>query len=90
MNKRYAATAITGPDFVKLAQAHSIPAKRITDPENVSSAIEFARNTPGPVLLDFMVEKEESVFPMVPTGASLDEMIRRPIRYSPEAVELEK
>ncbi len=90
MNKRYAATAITGPDFVKLAQAHSIPAKRITDPENVSSAIEFARNTPGPVVLDFMVEKEESVFPMVPTGASLDEMIRRPIRYSPEAVELEK
>ena len=61
MNKRYAATPITGPDFVKLAEAHGIPGKRITEPGDVSSAIQFARKTPGPVVLDFRVEKEESV-----------------------------
>jgi len=82
-DKRYASTPITGPDFVKLADAHGIPAKRITEPEEVFSAFEFAQKTPGPVLLDFIVEKEESVYPMVPTGASLDEMIRRPIHKQP-------
>ena len=85
-DKRYASTPISGPDFVKLADAHGIPAKRITKPEEVSEAIEYARQTPGPVVLDFIVEKEDSVFPMVPTGASLDEMIRRPIVQKPEVV----
>lgn len=85
-DKRYASTRITGPDFVKLADAHGIPAQRITDPGNVSSAIEFARQTPGPVVLDFVVEMEESVYPMVPTGAALDEMIRRPLRTEQEQV----
>lgn len=85
-DKRYASTPITGPDFVKLAEAHGIPAKRITAPEDVSSAIQFARETPGPVVLDFRVEQEESVYPMVPTGAALDEMIRRPIHHQPEGV----
>lgn len=78
-DKRYASTPITGPDFVKLADAHGIPAKRVLDPGDVGSAIEFAQQTPGPVLLEFVVEQEESVYPMVPTGAALDEMIRRPI-----------
>ena len=59
MNKRYAATPITGPDFVKLADAHGIPGKRITEPGDVTSAIQFARKTPGPVVLDFRVEKEQ-------------------------------
>jgi len=85
-DKRYASTPITGPDFVKLAEAHGIPAKRVTEPGQVSSAIEFARQTPGPVVLDFIVEKEESVYPMVPTGAPLDEMIRRPISLQPDIV----
>lgn len=85
-DKRYVSTPITGPDFVKLADAHGIPARRVTEPEEVFSAIEFAQKTPGPVLLDFIVEKEESVYPMVPTGASLDEMIRRPIRKRPHSV----
>jgi acetolactate synthase-1/2/3 large subunit len=84
--KRYVATPITGPDFVKLADAHGIPARRIVDPGEVLSAIEFAQKTPGPVLLDFIVEKEESVYPMVPTGAALDEMIRRPIFKKDSAV----
>ena len=71
---------------MKLADAHGIPARRIQDPGEVFSAIEFAQQTPGPVLLDFIVEKEESVYPMVPTGAALDEMIRRPIFKKDSAV----
>jgi len=85
-DKRYASTPITGPDFVKLADAHGIPAMRIQNPEGVYPAIEFAQKTPGPVLLEFVVEKEESVYPMVATGAALDEMIRRPIVKSSEKV----
>jgi acetolactate synthase-1/2/3 large subunit len=86
-DKRYAATPITGPDFVKLADAHGIPARRVTEPGEVQDAFDFAQQTPGPVLLDFIVEKEDSVFPMVPTGASLDEMIRRPIVKKPTTME---
>jgi acetolactate synthase-1/2/3 large subunit len=86
-DKRYAATPITGPDFVKLADAHGIPARRVTKPGEVRDAYDFAQQTPGPVLLDFIVEKEDSVFPMVPTGASLDEMIRRPIVKQPTTAE---
>jgi acetolactate synthase I/II/III large subunit len=78
-DKRYAATPITGPDFMKIADAYGIPSRRVTDRKGVASAIEFAQNTPGPVLIEFQVEKEDSVYPMVPTGAALDEMMRRPI-----------
>ncbi len=80
---RYAGTPLIGPDFVKLAEAHGIPARKITAPDGVLPAIEFAHQTPGPVLLDFRVEKEEAVYPMVPSGADLDAMIRRPVRRSP-------
>jgi acetolactate synthase-1/2/3 large subunit len=79
-DSRYAGTPLAGPDFVRLAEAHGIPARRVTQPENVLEAIEFAHDTPGPVLIDFQVEKEEAVYPMVPSGADLDAMIRRPIR----------
>jgi len=79
-DKRYAATPITGPDFIKLAEAHDIPAKRVTKPEEAMDAINFAQETPGPVLIEFQVEMEEAVYPMVPAGAPLNEMLRRPIR----------
>ncbi len=79
-DKRYAATPISGPDFVKLAEAHGMPAKRVTKPEDAMEAIEFAKNTPGPVLIEFQVENEEAVYPMVPAGAALNEMLRRPIK----------
>ncbi len=78
--RRYSAVELHNPDFVKLAEAHGIPARRVTEPGDVQSAIEFAQRTPGPVLVEFKVEKEEAVYPMVPTGAALDAMIRRPIR----------
>ena len=86
-DKRYAATPITSPDFVKLADAHGIPATRATTPEEIAGAIEFARQTPGQVVVEFVVEKEESVYPMVATGADLDDMIRRPIRRQSQAAD---
>lgn len=78
--KRYSAVQLHNPDFVKVAEAHGVSGMRVTTPEEVLPAIKFARQTPGPVLLEFRVEKEEAVYPMVPTGADLDAMIRRPIR----------
>ncbi len=81
--KRYAGTPLVGPDFVKIAEAHGIPARRATKPDEVVRALDFAHNTQGPVLLDFRVEKEEAVYPMVPSGADLDNMIRRPVRRQP-------
>jgi acetolactate synthase-1/2/3 large subunit len=52
----------------------------VTTHEEAHKAIEWARNTNGPVVLEFRVEKEEAVFPMVPQGAALHEMIRRPVK----------
>ncbi len=78
-DKRYAATPITGPDFVKLGEAYGVPSRRVTKREDVTDAIAYAQATPGPVLIEYQVEKEDSVFPMVPSGAALDEMMRRPI-----------
>jgi acetolactate synthase-1/2/3 large subunit len=79
---RYAGTPLIGPDFVKLAEAHGIPARQVTRPEDVNAGIQFAHDTPGPVVIDFRVEREEAVYPMVPSGADLDAMIRRPIHRS--------
>ncbi|MFQ5615148.1 MAG: biosynthetic-type acetolactate synthase large subunit [Anaerolineales bacterium] len=78
--KRYSAVYLKNPDFVKLAGAYDIPARRVTSREEVMDALTFARSTPGPVLLEFVVEMEEAVYPMVPAGADLDAMLRRPIR----------
>lgn len=84
--KRYSAVYLDNPDFVKLADAYGIPARRITECRDIEAAMEFAHNTPGPVLLEYVVEMEEAVFPMVPAGADLDAMLRRPIRRQPTAV----
>jgi acetolactate synthase-1/2/3 large subunit len=78
--KRYSAVNMVSPDFVKLADAHGVPARRVTRLEEVQEAIAWARQTPGPVVLEFVVEQEEAVYPMVPAGAALDQMIRRPVR----------
>jgi acetolactate synthase I/II/III large subunit len=79
-DKRYAATPITSPDFVKVGEAYGVPSRLVTEISEIEDAFRFARETEGPVLIEFRVENEESVFPMVPAGAALDEMIRRPIR----------
>lgn len=63
------------PDFVKVAEAYGIKAEKITKPEDVKPALERALAEPGPYLLDCLIEAEENVFPMVPPGGSLYEMI---------------
>jgi acetolactate synthase-1/2/3 large subunit len=78
-DKRYSATPIIGPDFVKIAEAHGLLGLRVTRREDVVSAIRQAREAEGSVLIDFRVEKEDSVYPMVPSGAAIDKMIRRPL-----------
>ena len=77
-DKRYVATPLVAPDFSALANSFGIRGERITKRAEVIPAIRAARETPETVLLDFRVEKEDSVFPMVPAGASLHDMIRRP------------
>jgi len=77
-DKRYAATPITGPDFVKLAEAFGILGKAVSQRAGVEGAVNAARSHRGVSLIDFHVEQEDSVYPMVPAGADLHKMIRRP------------
>ena len=77
--RRYAATPITSPDYVKLAEAHGLTGICVTKREQVMPAIQAAREHAGTVVIEFRVESEESVYPMVPAGADLHAMIRRPI-----------
>ncbi len=76
--ERYHATPMVTPDFVKLADAYGIPAMRVTSRDQLEEAVNFARSVDGPALIEFMVERQEIVYPMVPAGADLDQMIRRP------------
>ena len=76
--RRYAATPLLNPDFVKLAEAHGLSGIAVTERAGVVPGVEAAREQAGAVVLDFKVEQEDSVFPMVPAGADLDDMIRRP------------
>ena len=74
--KRYACTCMAGqPDFVKLAEAYGATGLRATRSEEVQSVLEKGLATPGPVIMDFAVEREESVYPMVPAGAPITEML---------------
>ncbi len=75
---RYASTPLLSPDFSKLADAYGIPGLTVTQRGQVNPALENARYHEGPVLIDFRVEQEDSVYPMVPAGADLHAMIRRP------------
>ncbi|MGI5837619.1 MAG: biosynthetic-type acetolactate synthase large subunit [Chloroflexota bacterium] len=71
----YSHSPIPGPDFVSLAKAHGVASCRVETPEGVEPAIRLAMAHEGPFLVEFMVEPEENVFPMVPPGASLGEMM---------------
>ncbi len=75
---RYSATPMVNPDFCKLAGAFNIPSMRITRREQMEESVAFARSIRGPVLLEYVVEKEEIVYPMVPSGGDLHNMLRRP------------
>jgi acetolactate synthase-1/2/3 large subunit len=75
---RYSGTPITGPDYLKLADAYGIAGFRVTDKKDVVSTLAKAREIDGPVLIEFQVVDEENVYPMVPSGGSISEMLRRP------------
>ena len=75
--RRYAATPISGPDFAKLAEAFGVRGLTVTSRDQVDGAVATARRERG-ALIDFRVEQEDSVYPMVPAGADLHKMIRRP------------
>jgi acetolactate synthase I/II/III large subunit len=77
-DRNYESTPLVSPDFVKLAEAHGIPGLAVRTRAEVAGAVAQARSAPGTFLLNFIVEKEESVYPMIPAGAALHEMIRRP------------
>jgi len=76
--RNYEATPLVNPDFVKLADAHGIAGRSVRARSEVDAAVTEARNHQGPYLLNFLVEKEDSVYPMIPAGSALHEMIRRP------------
>ena len=84
--RRYAATPLKSPDFVKLADANGLRGLRVERRADVEAAIRQAQELPGTVVIDFRVEQEDSVYPMVPAGATLDAMIRRPNPISESAL----
>jgi len=75
---RYVATPMKSPDFVKLADAHGLMGLRATTRAEVKQVVDQARAHQGAVVIDFRVVQEDSVYPMVPSGADLKDMIRRP------------
>jgi acetolactate synthase-1/2/3 large subunit len=77
-DRNYEATPLLSPDFVKLGAAYGIKSMVCNKRGDVIPTIHAARAHNGPVLIDFQVEQEDTVYPMVPAGSSLHEMIRRP------------
>ena len=77
-DRNYAATPLLNPDFEKLAEAYGIRSMTISERSQVVPAVEAARRHDGPVLINFKVEQEDTVYPMVAAGAALHDMIRRP------------
>jgi acetolactate synthase I/II/III large subunit len=77
-SKRYVDTPLLCPDFVKLAEAYCVPALRVKRKDEVAPAIEKAMQTDGPFLIEFDVEPEENVYPMVPSGEALSKVLEEP------------
>lgn len=77
-NRRYSATQLTQPDFAKIAEAYGIRGIRVEKPEDVEPAIREAASYNGPIVIDLYIEPEENVYPMVPPGAALHEVIAGP------------
>jgi acetolactate synthase-1/2/3 large subunit len=74
-DRRYSYTELPPVDFVKIAAAYGVDGMRVESPDGVREALEAAIETDGPFVLDFRIEREENVFPMVPAGAAINEMI---------------
>jgi len=78
--RRYVDTKLWNPDFTKIAEAYSIPGIRVNRTEDIAPAIGKAMDYPGAFLIDFVVEPEENVYPMVPPGKSLSQTLQMPKR----------
>jgi acetolactate synthase-1/2/3 large subunit len=81
-DRRYSATPMSSPDYVKLADAHGLPGIRVTCRADMADALRHARASAGTVVMDFRVEQEDTVYPMVSPGAALHDMIKRPCAVS--------
>ncbi|NLD71438.1 MAG: biosynthetic-type acetolactate synthase large subunit [Chloroflexi bacterium] len=75
--RNYEGTPILGPDFARLAEAYGIPGMVVESPEEVVPALERAQAIDGPALIEFRIEREHNVFPMVPAGEPIHKMLRR-------------
>jgi acetolactate synthase-1/2/3 large subunit len=73
--RRYSATPIWSPDYVKLADAYGVPGWRVEAARDTIPVLRAALEVPGPALVEFVIEQEANVFPMIPPGASLSEAI---------------
>ena len=78
-DERYSETPISSPDYMKIAEAYGLKGYRVTDRKDVIPTVEESQQHDGPVLIEFVVEKNEMVYPMVPAGADLDDMHTRPL-----------
>jgi acetolactate synthase-1/2/3 large subunit len=76
--KRYSFTELYNPDFVKIAHAYGIAGQQVESRENLAQALKTMLEHDGPYLLDIVVEKEDNVFPMIPSGAAVDEIMLTP------------
>jgi acetolactate synthase-1/2/3 large subunit len=74
-DKNYVATQLYQPDFVKIAEGYGIPARHVTKQRDVGPAIDWALATSGPTLINFEVQREENVFPMIPAGLGVADMV---------------
>ena len=86
--RRYSATPLSSPDYVKLADAHGLPGIRVTRRADMADALRHARAAAGAVLIDFQVDQEDTVYPMVSPGAALHDMIKRPNSLSETGADL--
>lgn len=78
-DERYNETPISSPDYLKIAEAYGLKGFRVTSREEIPSTVKGATQVNGPVLVEFVVEQHDMVYPMVPAGADLNEMISRPV-----------
>ena len=79
-SRNYSETPITGPDYEKLAAAYGLTGMRITSRDDVESAVQRAMETEGTVIIDFVIEPEANVFPMIPSGKSVADIIEEPVK----------
>ena len=87
-DSRYSETPISSPDYIKLSEAYGLKGYRVYSRDQISDTIKKVQKINGPSLIEFVVEKYDMVYPMVPAGANLDEMISRPVHEQFEDAEM--